>query len=222
MITPTYFSGFPAYQNFKNTIDATVTALLDFIVDRYFMGDSSRAIISSTEMALRNRAKGNSWSNANLPFFNLGVPSVNKDVARPWYVHRLAVEGVWVPELQRKVKMLPIKISFECSLFYHNMYDVQFAMFRAIQEEHFEDRLSIPMKFENGQELNLIGILEYNLDTSPQYTEKDFLERNKIRTITLDPTVDTYVIWDVPVFPAKKILFSLDVDSGSAPLVEEI
>lgn len=222
MITPTYFSGFPAYQNFKNTIDATVTALLDFIVDRYFMGDSSRAIISSTEMALRNRAKGNAWSNANLPFFNLGVPSVNKDVARPWYVHRLAVEGVWVPELQRKVKMLPIKISFECNLFYHNMYDVQFAMFRAIQEEHFEDRLSIPMKFENGQELNLIGILEYNLDTNPQYTEKDFLERNKIRTITLDPTVDTYVIWDVPVFPAKKILFSLDVDSGSTPLVEEI
>lgn len=201
-----FYTGYPSFENFKNTFDSAITVVMDWFKDRYLMGDEKRVIISSTAMALRKRASGNQWSNANLPFANVFIKSIEKKVDRPWYNHLLATDGIWIPELNRKVKMLPVRINFEASLFYHNTYDLQFSTFRLMQDEHFEDRLTIPMLNEQNMEFPLFGVIDYNLNTENTFSEKEFLERNNIKVVTVDPFVDTWIIWDTPVYPTERIL----------------
>lgn len=181
--------------NFRDTFTAMNIALENHYADMLFQGDNTRIVYSSTEYALRKRAKDH--SNLNLPFMNYRIDDISNGTERNWFNHQANVDGIFVPELQQKIRVNPVTISYDSTIFYHKYLDTVIGQYNLLWDDANETNLrSAATIVIGGEEVVLPGFLGYNMNFTPTYNENDWLERNNINTITVNFQVETFIILD--------------------------
>ncbi len=211
------------FNNFVNVVYSTNIKLYNYFVDTYLRGYSDRMLYVNTENALRERVlkkqtKTSDPINQKLaintgdfPFINFWIDNIVDTTDRPWYNHTLNTDGYYVPELGKKFKLLPITIEYDSTYFTTQHLDAVYIQNLAMFDNGAETMLDLPIEV-NGVEINLPFLLGYNLDFKPTYKSEDYLEKNNIHTLQLNPTVQTFLILensnDFAVSLSKEIVFN--------------
>lgn len=213
-ITNSYYKNRHLDNNFINSFYA-----LDFSIEKYFASmlfndDLTRIVYSSNEYSMRRRAnqldKSETpvWNNANLPYFNYYLTGVGIPTSRAWYSHVSLVNGLYIDELGYNVQINPVKLTYEATVWYSVDYDMRLALIPLMRDDATESKIQFDVQVDN-QTLSCLGINHYNITYNPSYKEQDFLERNKIRSISLDFNIDTFLLQgEKDVSLVKEIIFS--------------
>lgn len=194
------------HSNFRDVYTAINIGIQAHLANAFLQGDITRVIYASTEFALRKRSQNN--PNLDLPFCNFRISDITADTDRPWFNHELGAEGMFVPELARKIKIIPVSLTYDSTIFFHKYADTLFS-FNML---HWDDTLETVIKAQveiEGQQVSLPGVLGHSLTFNPTYNENDWLERNKINSISLNFQIDTFSIVDnVDITIPETVIFN--------------
>lgn len=199
MVGKTYFQN----KEFLNVYYSTIIALFNYFQENVFPSDPTRIIYSSNSFAFRRRVQLNKKESVsgfqiqslNLPFMNFSIDSGGLDqrVDRDWKSFPLELHGVMDWTIGKKIRMSPLKISFESTFYSDKEIDIQYLISEIFWDNALETIISPEIEID-GQNFKNIGILSYEPQYRPQYNEEDWLERNKIRTVPLNFSVDTFLL----------------------------
>lgn len=181
--------------NFRNTIYSLDESLRTYFANLLFSGDLNRIIYSSNGYALRERASKIGSSSLDFPFMNMKVMAIAQNSERNWYNNVLNSKGVYIEPLKRKLRATPINVQYDMTMFLSRDDDLQIAYYKMTWENTNETKLNYTINFD-GIDVNMLGVIYYNLEYNNQYTEQDWLERNKVYTIEINISVDTWYLQD--------------------------
>ena len=191
-------------------------SVMSYLADTYFGGDLSRIVYASNAYAFRRRIEqaGKATQGLALPFANLRIMNVQPSTQRPWRNARLASEGLDDYNLLNKIRMVPITISFDATLYFSTELEALFSMSEAIWDASLETKItsSVDISFQGEPDpvthavpspivysYDNIGIYHSDgLAYNSEFMEKDWLEKSKIRAIPINPTLETW-LWKVPI-----------------------
>jgi hypothetical protein len=219
---------------FFNVILATNIAIYKYLADLYFDGDMGRVVWASTEMMFRKRQeqlaarKVNDIPKDNLgildmPFcsFRLAQDGVNEGTDRNWWNPALNVEGMWIEELGRRVRITPMTLTYEACFICQHDTDLYWAQNLNIWDKAKETILEsfIDAIGPDGTAHTLKNMILYDAvpHMNAQYSERDWLEKNKLQTITMDIQCQTWTMEEDKNHRygiTKKVLFNFLEGSG--------
>ncbi len=189
--------------SFINVYYSTILSVFSHLGAYLFPNDPSRVIYSSNDHAFRRRLRLNSRddisqfqiNSLNLPFLNFAISSsgISSNTNRPWKSYPLELNGIMDWTLNKKFRLSPVNISFEATYLSDKEIDIQYAFSKITWDNALETILKPQLEIE-GESFNNIGILSYDINYRPQYNENDWFEKNKIRTISLNFSIDTFLI----------------------------
>lgn len=168
------------YYTILNTIDNHYASLL-------FKGDTSRVITASNAYALRVRSDQNKdESNLNFPFMNYRRTSWDfDDQIGKWQIQPFS-KGIFIDDLGIKIRTLPVIFTYESTFWFTREDDLAYA-YRTLR---FDSDNLTELDYSvmiNDVEVPLWSWLNYsNLEYDPDYNENDWLEQNKIKTISMN------------------------------------
>ena len=198
---------------FLNNILSTNICLYKYLANLFFDGDMERIVWASTDMMFRRRIeqlakkKLDESENTNLgilemPFcsFRLTQDGIQPGVQRSWWNPVLHTKGVWINELGKKVVLTPVTLNYEACFCCTHDSDLYWAQQENVWDANFETILEsfVDAQSKDGEKQTLKNIVIF--DASPhvnnKFAENDWLEQNKIQTITLDIACETWLIAD--------------------------
>ena len=157
-----------------------------------------RIIYASNEYCFRERTRTNNGE-LNLPFLNyyrVGFGESN----RPWkndFSNRFGVidrENKFTSLMGGRMRIYPISINYEGTVLFAQNKDCEYAMNKLLFDNSNETIIKPQVETNNGDIITNAGVLTYDIEYNPTYQESDWLEQNRIWTIGLDFSVDTYMI----------------------------
>jgi len=184
-----------ANKSYVNLFYSVCIALDDYLANRLLNNDKTRLVYSSTEYALVKRSGQNEWNNANLPFVNYRMDEKTFGGTRNWFSMEGYAQGIYIEELRKKLRICPISISFDCTYWTGRDDDYQFATDTMLIDAAAETKLEFYLDY-NGTLVKDIAIVEFNFDTSPKFTETDWLTQNEIMAFSLNPKIQTWLTLD--------------------------
>lgn len=206
--------------DFINVYYSTIICMFNYFTENLFPDDPSRIIYASNDFAFRRRLQLNSRDNVsefqiqslNMPFMNFSIEAsgMSSKTDRDWKSNQLEVSGVMDWTIKKKIRMTPIKLSFEATFFSDKEIDIQYIISKLFWDDALETVLKPELEID-GQKFSNIGVMAgYNLQYRPRYNEKEWLDKNKIRTIPMNFAVDTFLLQtDQDKFwIPKEVLFS--------------
>jgi hypothetical protein len=196
---------------FLNVILSTNIAIYKYLADLYFEGDMERVVWASTEMMFRKRQEQlaarklnhdpkDNLSILDMPFcsFKLSQDGVNEGTDRNWRNPSLNTEGMWIEELGRRVKMTPMTLAYEACFICQHDTDLYWAQNVNVWDKAKETIIEsfIDAVGPDGVTHTLKNIIIYDADAhmNSQYSERDWLEKNKLQTITMDIQCQTWAM----------------------------
>lgn len=156
----------------------------------------NRIIYASNENCLRERTRLNDGL-LKLPFLNYHKIGYSEN-DRQWFNNRSNMYR-FVPDdlnikLDTYVKYFPIKIEYECTVFFDQDKDKELAMKKLMYEASNESFIKPEITLSNGDTLMIPCVVNLDLDFEPNYTEQDWLENNKIHTIGISIECNTIMV----------------------------
>jgi hypothetical protein len=202
-----------AYFNkpFFNVILSTNIAIYKYLAGLYFEGDMKRVVWASTDMMFRKRQEQLAAGKQNhdpkdtlgildMPFcsFRLAQDGVTEGTDRNWWNPALNVEGVWMEELGRRVRLTPMTLAYEACFICQHDTDLYWAQNMNIWDKAQETIVEsfIDAVGPDGVSHTLKNIIIYDATAhmNAQYSESDWLEKNKLQTITMDIQCQTWAM----------------------------
>lgn len=178
--------------NYINVIYIIDLTLIDHFKNMLFLGDQSRIIYASNDYAFRKRSNNN-ISNLNLPFMNFRIKSHEPGKRMRWNLPSNS-QGVFIDELNTKVRFSPILLGYEASLWFHRDFDIKYAFNEVVWDSDNKTILN-PHATINSIDLTFAAHLGYtNPSLDPQYNEKDWLDKNNIHSATVDFEIETFAL----------------------------
>jgi len=189
-------SSYYSDKNFLNIAYAIDLSLISHFSSMLFNNDVNRVQYSSNAYAMRKRSDNNN-GRLDLPFLNFKAVSYEPG-ERAWWNASAYTKGVYIPELSQKIKMAPVTIGYEASIWLHKDSDLRYAFSELIFDADNKTILNVQQATYidiNGQTVSLPTVLNYTgLDFEPEYNEQDWLERNNIHSASLDFEIGTFAI----------------------------
>jgi len=187
-MSPSFYQN-QSFLNFRFSLD---TVLMNHLASLYTISDADRVIYSSNEYSFRKRSDSNNGS-LSLPFVNFKLKGIEYWNDRNWYNTPLQKKGVFIEELLKNIKIMPLVLNYECSVWMTREDEMQYLAQRALSLKENHTELTYNLEIDSISFPN-IAIFNHNaVEVDPQYTEKDWLERNKIHSIGLDFSINTYM-----------------------------
>jgi hypothetical protein len=194
-------------KTFYTTILSTNIAVTQYLADTLFEGDLGRIVWASNEKTFRKReeqvmARNPTIGTLDMPYcsFRLSQDGSEKAVQRPWFNQALNVEGIWVEELGRKVRMTPMQLRYEGVICVQHDTDLywlqQLLIWDASNEKLLKPILETESDAGKKEEIKNIGVLNIVPHMNSRFSEDDWIKNNKIQAIDLDIQVDTYLLLD--------------------------
>lgn len=188
---------------YDNVLLSSVLAIDEFLCNEIFPDDGSRLVYAKNEFAFRRRLQtqgGNENSEfqtntLNFPFMNYAIQSsgVSRNTDRTIKSHPLEVLGFYVPKLGRRLRATPLQIKFESTFFSTEESDIDYALSK-FQWCMTEEYLLQPTITIEGVDFANFGSLTFDgTDYNANYDESDFLKENRIKTVGVNMTLDTYL-----------------------------
>lgn len=193
------------YGKFLNNYLSSIIAMDEYFQEYMFPDDPTRIIYSTNDFAFRRRLQLQSVEDTinafqinslDMPFFNFAISSngLSANTDKTLKNNQLEKLGMMDWLSNTKIRLTPLKIEFEGTYFSTEEIDVQ-ALFSKLQ---WDDALetTIRPKIQIGDHVyNNYALLNYSsISYNPQYNESDWLEKNRIRTIEINFSLDTYLL----------------------------
>ncbi len=179
-------------QNFLSVVFACDIAIENHFKSLLFLDQSNRIVYATNAFAMRKRSDENDGE-LDLPMLNYRMTNYEPGI-RTWWNLSSYTQGVYIPELEEKVKYAPITLTYEASFWAHRVDELIYA----ISEMNFDaDNTTTLFPTVEIQSIDfpISALLSYSGNQyEPTYTESDWLERNNIHTITLPFTIDTMAL----------------------------
>jgi hypothetical protein len=193
----------PTANGYLNCIHANTVSLWSYFAKQLWGNDLSRVVYASDDFAFARRVELNAEAKTqglNMPFQNFKLVNVTKGSQRPWFNHQLAVDGIPDYTINKKIRMIPMTLNFESTIYVSTEADSQWLQQKLLWENSLETKIrpEVDLTVNNATTMiDLIGVVTFDTNYNPTYSERDWLERNKIRTIALDNLqVQSWVIHD--------------------------
>lgn len=198
---------------FYNCILSTNIAVYKYLADTLFNGDLNRIVWASTDKMFKKRqeqlAKRKTFNNTqdnlgilDIPFcsFRLSQDGVSNDSERQWYNAALNSKGMWIEELGRRVTLTPMTLHYEACFCCNHDSDLYQAQQNQIYDASAETLLEsfIDATDKEGKTQTLKNIIVYSNTphVNSQFSESDWVEKNKIQTLTIDISCLTWLVRD--------------------------
>jgi len=172
----------------------------------------SRIEYASNEYTFRQRTANNNGV-LNLPYINYHVKAggitYNNDFN--WRNFSAYNTGIFVDELGKNIQLMPISVDYECTFWCTRDDEAKYINSKVI---HNLGTTRTPLPFSvmvKTTEIPLFNRLVFDMsEIDGQYTERDWLERNKIHSVTMDFHVMGFALQttadaDDPVLPTSII-----------------
>lgn len=194
--------GYFANRNFINIKTSLIISVFEYFENLFFEGEEGRVIYASDSFAFRRRnqllkkEEANHsllTQNLNLPFANFYITGISSNTDRRWKSRPLELEGVMNWDINKKIRLSPVKIEFEATIYTEKETDKNYVTSQIIWEDILETKLK-PVFEIDGKTFSNIAVVGYNGNFTNQYSESDWLEKNKIRATSFDFTIDTYLV----------------------------
>jgi len=173
----------------------------EYIQQTYLKGNNNRIVYSNNSYAFRKRAKQiaqlkeqeENYNNFDLPFLNYKIIEVSNDASgRDWFNHVANIRGVYIEELGKNIRLAPITIAFESTLWLHTNDDLFYANLVSIFDNSNETILR-PIYTIDGYDIPFYVNFSYSLSMDTEYQQQDWLEKNKIHNIEMNWELLTYM-----------------------------
>jgi len=227
---------------FFNNVLSTNIAVYKYLANIFFDGDMQRVVWASTDMMFRKRQEQLAERKLDdLPKDNLGIlempfcsfritqDGIQGGTQRNWWNPALYAEGMWTEELGRRIRITPATINYEACFCCNHDTDLYMAQQSQIWDktgpetiiESFVDAIA-----PDGTVYTLKNIVIYAVEphANSMFTERDWLEKNKIQTITLDISCQTWMMAEDKYHRyaiTKKVLFDFLHGAGYYNLIHE-
>jgi hypothetical protein len=199
--------------NFRNSCYCLETAIEAKYTELLLGNQTNRIIYSLNNFAFRKRASTNNNNFLDMPFMNYKIKSISNKTERPWFNFKAAVEGIYFPILNRKLRIQPITINYEATIWLARDDEMQYLYQKLIFDQAVETKVTYYIEIL-GQEIPVLGVIDYHLAYEPNYNEKDWLAKNSIHSIQLDFSVQTFYILDnLEISIPDKVLFGFSVQN---------
>jgi len=212
---------------FYNNILSTNISLYKYLADLFFEGDMGRVVWAGTDMMFRKRQEQLALRKVdNLPKDTLGImdlpfcsfritqDGIQPNSQRNWWNPALHVRGMWFEQLGKRLRLTPATINYEACFCCNHDSDLYWAQQEQIEDKNHETILEsfVDAEAPDGTVHTLKNIVIYdaNPHVNSQFSEREWLEKNKIQTITLDISCQTWLILEDEhhrYSVTKKILF---------------
>lgn len=222
------------HKPFFNVILSTNIAIYKYLADLYFEGDMGRVVWASMDMMFRKRQEQLAARKLNdnpkdnlgildMPFcsFRLTQDGVNEGADRTWWNAPLNSKGMWVEELGRRVRITPMTLIYEACFICQHDTDIYWAQNANVWNKSKESTVEsfIDVVGPDGGKHTLKNIIIYDATAhmNSQYTERDWLEKNKLQTITMDIQCQTWAMEEDKrhwYSVTRKVLFDFLEGSG--------
>lgn len=170
------------------------------LADLLFNGDHSRIINAPNSYALRERVDQNKPdSGLDYPFLNFRKVDWDFDDRDKIWTAPGFYKGVYIPELQRKIRVCPIELSFEGMVWAAREDDIVYAQHLLRMDSDGRTQLPLCLTIDGIEISFLIELYHENIDLDKEYNENDWLVSNKIHTISLNFVAKTLDIIDTTV-----------------------
>ena len=207
---------------FYNNYLSTILCASAYLESAFFPDDPQRIIYSTNDHAFRRRLKLQGKNDPevskfqlntlNMPFMNFaisqgGISGNTNRVLKSGPLEKFGVMD-WVSG--KKIRATPLHMEFEATYFSTEEIDIQYVMSLLQWDEALESLLKPEIQIGENVYQNFASLEFSSIDYNPMYNENDWLEQNKIRTVSLPFTIDTYLIStdDSKFWIPKNILFS--------------
>jgi hypothetical protein len=178
-----------------------------FLAQEFYKGDMTRIMYSEPEIAFRKRIEYNDKKDSydedaeiapeslNLPFSSYYASSDPEPDDRPSSVSAAqSIIGEWDNEYEMNIRSLAVKQTYKITMFVARRDEA-----RLVQQLYlWESQPKYPLRIYHTIELrnnNLsvpINLTIENINTNPDYKERDWLTKNRIFPIEVEVTVRTY------------------------------
>lgn len=202
-------SSFYYGEQFKSWANIPMGYALDIEIENFFGNvlefPLDRIIYASNEYCFRERTRKNE-GDLNLPFMNYYRTGFGES-ERPWfndYSNRFGmidVQNKFTSLMGGKMKIYPITMEYEASVFFGQDKDCQYAMNKLLFEGSNETIIYPQIEMNNGDIIKNIGIVGLDLEYMPNYQESDWLEQNRIWSIGINFNVTTFMIGEFNTNP---------------------
>lgn len=204
-----YESEFLDKNIFFNTVYALDIAIEQNFAEMLFYSDLSRVVYASNDYCFRKRTEMNENGLLDIPFMNYYLTDVSRDTNRSLWknssnVQTLANIDNYMQELGFGIKLVPVRLEYEATIFFSQDKDLQYATSKLMFQDNNETILKGILTSENGTELKNPAFMDYSFSFKPEYNENEWLESNNITSIGIDFGIDTFLIY--PDTEARGIL----------------
>lgn len=225
------------HKPFFNVILSTNIAIYKYLASLYFEGDMERVVWASTDMMFKKRQEQlaarkqdhnpkDALGILDMPFcsFRLAQDGVNEGSDRTWRNPALNVEGMWIEELGRRVRVTPMTLAYEACFICQHDADLYWAQNANVWDKAKETIVEsfIDAVGPDGTAHTLKNIIIYDATAhmNAQYTERDWLEKNKLQTVTMDIQCQTWAMEEDKhhrYCVTRKVVFDFLEGSGYFP-----
>lgn len=186
-------------------LHAVNISLMSFFATDFFAGDLTRIVYASNSYAFRRRVEtaGAGTQGLALPFMNLKLINVETATQRPWKNMALEADGMEMYEIANRMRMTPVTLSYEGTMFFSTEIETLFTMASIAWNKAMETKIPSGVSISYQPDatipavswiLDNIGILHLDsLGYNQEFMENEWLQKNKIRAIPVNPTVETWL-----------------------------
>jgi hypothetical protein len=209
-------------------IHAANVSLIAYFTEYYFKNDLTRFVWASNDYAFRRRVEqaGKGSQGLSLPFFNLKLINITPGGDRPWANMSAQADGLPMYQLGKKIHLTPAEFTYDLTMYFSTELEAFYNMGALIWDAALETKIpsNIITTVTNADAtttdytLENIGVMKMNnLSYNTEFQEKEWLEKNKIRAIPVNPTLQTWIYTpDIRTRPnmtsygiSKEIIFKL-------------
>lgn len=191
------------------TADQVVAYSLDIAIDKWvqdtFEFPSDRIIYASNDFTFRERTRNKKESAISVGSLDLPYLSYYRtgysECDRPWWNNWANLFGVldvanesYETKIGSKLRLYPVKIEYEATAFFNQSKDCEYALARILYDASNETILFPELVTSNGDTLKNVAIMENDIEFNPEFNERDWLEQNKIFTISMNWYFNTFMI----------------------------
>lgn len=185
---------------FFNSVYALDIAIEQNFAEMLFYSDLSRIVYASNDFCFKKRTEVNEEGLLDIPFMNYYLKDISRDTERRLWknitnVQTLANIDGYMQELGFGIKLVPIHLEYEATVFFSQDKDLQYATSKLLFQDNNETILYGMLESGNGTLIKNPAFLNYNFSFKPEYNENEWLEMNNITSIGVDFSFDTFLVY---------------------------
>lgn len=198
---------------FYNSLLSTSLAIEYHFKDILFKGDINRILWASNEYCFKERSRFHEGL-LNIPFMNYYLKEISPDTSpRALWNHEAQVRGLrdfdsYLSRFGKPIRLVPVRLSFESNVFFNQPFDAMYAFQQLKDDSANEIILYSSYQSIDNNILVSPNFMTYTPEWNPEYTEKEWLEQNKIISVGMDFEIITFFIYTdgVPISVSNELI----------------